>query len=81
MYAVLDLLPPAQKRAYLELKGYPPDWKPPALDWQGEKMPRRRPRRGRLEPLAEIGRIMRMRPGLISTWPDEAIERTDEGGE
>lgn len=81
MYAVLDLLPPAQRRAYLEIKGLPPDWQPPPLEWQGEKRARQRPKRGRLEPLAEIGRIMRMRPGLIGNWPNEAIERTERGSE
>lgn len=80
-FTILDLLPPDQRRAYLEIKGYPPEYKPPPLEWQGEKRERRR-KRTRLEPLAEIGRIMRQRPGITGQLKDDLIERVEpEEGE
>ena len=72
-YAVWELLDKEQRAAICAYQGYPPEWRP------GREMPPVRPRG--LEGLAEIGRIMRMRPGLIGNWPDEAIERTERGGE
>jgi hypothetical protein len=81
-HSILDLLPPAQRRAYLELKGYPPDYKPPALEWQGDKRARHRRKRTRLEPLWVLARLMAMKPGEIERWPDELVQRTErEEGE
>ena len=61
MYSVLDLLPPAQRRAYLELRGYPTDYKPPPLDWQ------RPPTRDeRVESTEGQEREMQLPPGFDS---------------
>jgi hypothetical protein len=60
-FSMLDLLPPAQRRAYLELKGYPPDWEPPPLEWQG-----RQASYEGLESRDELERMMPLPPGFTS---------------